>query len=72
MKPQDEESRIYLGVISMFYGIIISLYHFDNLRQKAPYFHVKYQDEEAVLTIPESEVLEEGIKRGKRFIKLNR
>ncbi len=31
-----------MPVISMFYGIIISLYFFDNKEHKAPHIHVKY------------------------------
>ena len=41
----------------MFYGIIISLYFFDNKEHKAPHIHVKYQDEEVVVGIPEGNVL---------------
>ena len=42
----------------MFYGIIVSMYFFDSRRHKLPHIHVKYQGEEAVLSIPEGEVLE--------------
>lgn len=37
-----------MAIISMFYGIIVSLYFFDNRRHKKPHVHVQYQDEEAV------------------------
>lgn len=46
-----------MPVISMFYGIIVSLYFFDNKEHKAPHIHVRYQDEEAVLSIPDGSVL---------------
>ena len=49
----------------MFYGIIISLYFFDNRRHKKPHIHVQYQDEDAVLSIPEGEILEGSIKPNK-------
>ena len=31
-------------VISMFYGVIVSLYFMDNRRHKVPHIHAKYQD----------------------------
>lgn len=37
-----------MAVISMFYGIIISIYFFDNKRHKMPHIHVNYQEDEAV------------------------
>ena len=46
-----------MPVISMFYGIIISLYFFDNKEHKAPHIHARYQNEEVVLAIPEGTVL---------------
>ena len=42
----------------MFYGIIVSLYFVDNRQHKKPHIHVRYQDEEAVVSIPEGEVLD--------------
>lgn len=47
-----------MPVISMFYGIIVSLYFVDNKQHKKPHVHVKYQDDEAVISIPEGEILE--------------
>jgi len=42
----------------MFYGIIVSMYYFDTRRHHLPHIHVKYQDQEAVVTIPSGEILE--------------
>jgi hypothetical protein len=42
-----------MAIISMFYGIIISMYYFDNKQHKTPHIHVKYQGEEAVFSIPD-------------------
>jgi len=39
-----------MAIISMFYGIIISMYFFDNQQHKLPHIHVKYQDKEAVFS----------------------
>jgi hypothetical protein len=47
-----------MPVISMFYGIIVSLYFMDNKKHNRPHIHVKYQDDEAVVAIPEGEALE--------------
>ena len=51
-----------MAVISMFYGIIVSMYFFDKRRHHMPHIHVKYQDQEAVITIPSGEVLEGELK----------
>jgi Domain of unknown function (DUF4160) len=54
-----------MPVISMFYGIIVLMYYFDNQRHHKPHIHVKYQDEEAVLSIPDGEILEGKLKRSR-------
>ena len=38
--------EVRMTIISMFYGIIISMYYFDNQKHKTPHIHVKYQGEE--------------------------
>ena len=55
-----------MAIISMFYGIIISMYYFDNKQHKVPHIHVKYQGEEAVFSIPEGEILEGSMKTNKK------
>ena len=47
----------------MFYGIIVTLYFFDTGKHKRPHIHVKYQGNEAVVAIPEGEVLEGSIQK---------
>ena len=47
-----------MPVISMFYGIVVSLYFLDSKRHHRPHVHAKYQDAEAVIAIPEGELLE--------------
>lgn len=49
----------------MFYGIIISLYFFDKRRHKKPHIHAKYQDDEAVISIPDGEIIEGTLKSNK-------
>ena len=46
-----------MPVISMFYGIIVSMYFLDNKQHKAPHIHVRYQDDEAVYLIPDGDLL---------------
>ena len=47
----------------MFYGIIVTLYFFDTGKHKRPHIQVKYQGNEAVVAIPEGEVLEGSIQK---------
>lgn len=47
-----------MPIISMFYGIIVYLYFADNKQHNVPHIHVKYQEHEAVVAIPEGELLE--------------
>ncbi len=47
-----------MAVIAMFYGIIISMYYFDKRQHHRPHIHVKYQEQEAIIAIPEGELLE--------------
>jgi hypothetical protein len=54
-----------MPVISMFYGIIILMYYFDNQKHHLPHIHVKYQNDEAVISIPDGELLEGEIHRSK-------
>ena len=46
-----------MAVISMFYGIIISMYYFDKRQHHLPHIHVRYQEQEAALSIADGEVL---------------
>ena len=54
-----------MAVISMFYGIIVSMYYFDTRKHKKPHIHVRYQGQEVVLSIPEGEILGGELKRNK-------
>lgn len=47
-----------MPVISMFYGIIISLYYFDNKQHKLPHIHAKYGEFESVFSIASGETIE--------------
>ena len=54
-----------MAIISMFYGIIVSMYFFDTRKHHLPHIHVKYQDQEAVIAIANGEVLEGELKTGR-------
>lgn len=54
-----------MAVISMFYGIIVSMYFFDNRRHHLPHVHVKHAEEEAVFAIVSGEILEGVLKPNK-------
>ena len=54
-----------MAVISMFYGIIVSMYYFDTRKHNIPHIHVKYQEEEAVISIPDGKLLEGSLKINK-------
>lgn len=54
-----------MPTISMFYGIIVYLYFMDNKQHNAPHIHVKYQNDEAVISIPNGDVLDGNIPSSK-------
>ncbi|MDT8390327.1 MAG: DUF4160 domain-containing protein [Lentisphaeria bacterium] len=45
--------------------MIVSLYFMDNQRHKKPHIHVKYQEHEVVIAIPDGDVLEGSIPKNK-------
>ncbi len=54
-----------MPAISMFYGLIVYMYFMDNRQHKLPHIHVKYQDDEVVVSIPDGDVLEGSIPSSK-------
>lgn len=58
-----------MPVISMFYGVIVLMYYFDNKQHNLPHIHVQYGEEEAVIGIPDGEIIEGSIRsRKKRLV----
>ena len=47
-----------MPTISMFYGILVLMFFRDNSRHYLPHIHVRYQSDEASVTIEEGNVLE--------------
>lgn len=54
-----------MPVISMFYGVIVLMYYFDNRQHQMPHIHVQYSGEEAVISIPDGNVIEGSIRANK-------
>ena len=52
-----------MPTISMFYGILVMMYFRDNIRHHLPHIHVRYQDDEAVLSIDDGALLEGNLPR---------
>lgn len=49
----------------MFYGLIVMMYFFDKKKHHLPHIHVKYQDDEAVFSIPDGRLLEGSLPNNK-------
>jgi desulfoferrodoxin (superoxide reductase-like protein) len=47
-----------MPTISMFYGIIVSMYYIDNKQHHLPHIHARYQDDEIVVAIETGAVLD--------------
>ena len=54
-----------MPVVSMFYGIIMLMYYFDNRKHQQPHIHVQYSDEEAVISIPDGNIMEGSLRIAK-------
>lgn len=50
-----------MPTISMFYGIVIYMYFFDDERHKLPHIHARYQGDEASFSILDGSVLSGSI-----------
>ncbi len=46
-----------MPTISMFYGILILMYFYDNKKHRAPHIHAEYGDYEATIAIEDGAVL---------------
>lgn len=47
-----------MPVISMFYGIIVLMFYFDNKRHHLPHIHAQYAEHEAIIAIEDGAILE--------------
>ena len=46
-----------MAVLSMFYGIVVRMFFFDDDQHHLPHVHVEYSGSKAVLEIPTGELL---------------
>ena len=54
-----------MPVVSTFYGIVILMYYFDNKKHRQPHIHVQAGDNEAVVSIPDGDILEGELRTAK-------
>jgi len=54
-----------MPAISMFYGLIVYMYFMDDRQHKLPHIHVKYQENEVIVSIPDGRVLDGAIPASK-------
>ena len=54
-----------MPTISLFFGIVVTMYYFDDEQHHTPHIHVKYQNENAVFSIPNGELIAGKIKKNK-------
>jgi len=54
-----------MPVILLFYGLIISMYYFDNKQHKLPHIHVRYGEMEGVFATADGALLDGNLLRNK-------
>ena len=54
-----------MPTISMFFGIVIYMYFFDDTPHKQPHIHARYQGAEAAFSLPDGEILAGSLPTGK-------
>jgi len=54
-----------MATLSMFYGIIISMFYGDNKKHKLPHIHARCQDMKAVFSIPDGEIIDGNLPQNK-------
>jgi hypothetical protein len=52
-----------MPTISIFYGIQILMYFYDNSQHNTPHIHAEYQDDEAVFSIITAELISGSLPR---------
>ena len=54
-----------MPAISLFYGIIIMMYFYDDKRHSRPHIHAEYADQQASIAIDDGEVLAGSLPKAK-------
>jgi hypothetical protein len=47
-----------MPVISMFYGLIVSMYYLDTKQHHLPHIHIRYGEMEGIYEIPDGNLIE--------------
>ena len=55
-----------MPTISMFYGIIIRMYYFDNQQHNMPHIHVHFQGDAAIIEIPTGSIIQGKLPKSKQ------
>ena len=55
-----------MPTISMFYGIVIYMFFYDNKKHKLPHIHASYGDDDAIFSIEDGEILDGKLPGNKR------
>jgi hypothetical protein len=61
----QEKGQAAMPVISMFYGIVVRMYFFDDRQHRVPHVHAEYAGERAVFSVPDGGLLAGHLPRGK-------
>lgn len=64
VRESTQEERT-MPTISMFYGIIIYMFFFDDKKHHRPHIHAHYAEESAVIAIEDGEVLSGSLSKRK-------
>lgn len=54
-----------MPVLSMFYGVVVYMYYYDNKQHNTPHFHAEFAEFSAVVAIADGEVLAGELPSGK-------
>ena len=54
-----------MPILSMFYGIVIRMYFYDNKQHHTPHIHAEYAGKQAVFSINDGEILAGSLPSGK-------
>jgi hypothetical protein len=54
-----------MPILSMFYGIVVRMYFFDDKQHHVPHVHAEYSGDQAVFAIATGEVLAGNLPSGK-------
>lgn len=49
--------KLVMPVISMFYGIIIRMFYYDNKEHHIPHIHIEFAEYKAVIEIPTGKMI---------------